>query len=170
MGRGRGELGHFGTIGADGPVRAAARRMAEGSYSCLVVVEDRDAIGVLTDGDLAMRVVASGGRGEGQRVREVMSCPAITVTPGESYGEVAAKMAAHRVRQLPVVEDGVLRGMVGLDDLIEIMAGELEDLAMAVRHEIWLTRTGEPDQLRGEEQIHDKLGWRPRDRLRRSLR
>ncbi|MBC8328893.1 MAG: CBS domain-containing protein [Planctomycetes bacterium] len=160
-------LQHIGTIEAAASVRAAAMLMAEGSYSSLVVTVADAAVGVLTDGDLAMRVVAEGSDGGGLAVRDVMSHPPVTVSPDESYADVVAKLSAHRVRQLPLVADGELRGMVSLDDLIEILAGEFDDLAMAVRHEIWLTRIGEPDSLKCERQIQKQLGWRPRDRFRR---
>jgi CBS domain-containing protein len=97
-------------------------------------------------------------------VAEVMSCPPVSASPDQSFAEVVERMAAAQVRQLPVVEDGELRGLVSLDDLVEIQAGDLDDLAMAVRHEIWLTRIGEPDPLRGEDQIRRQLGWFPGDR------
>ncbi len=162
------KLRHFGTIEVDAPVRRAAKLMAEGSYSSLVVTQGKQALGMLTDGDLAMRVIAEGSDGEGLTVGAVMSQPVATVSPDESYADLVGKLSAFRVRQLPVVEDGKLRGLVSLDDLIEILAGELEDLAMAVRHELWLTRIGEPDQLKGEEEIREQLGWCPRDRLRKT--
>jgi signal-transduction protein with cAMP-binding, CBS, and nucleotidyltransferase domain len=157
-------LPHFGTVEAEASAAEAARVMARGNYSCLVVTRGTRAVGLLTDGDLTMRVIAEERSPERTRVAEVMSCPPVSASPDQSFAEVVERMAAAQVRQLPVVEDGELRGLVSLDDLVEIQAGDLDDLAMAVRHEIWLTRIGEPDPLRGEDQIRRQLGWFPGDR------
>ncbi len=99
------------------PIHAAARLMTQRLVDSVVVVEPSGApLGILTDTDLRVRVVAQ-GRSLDRPVVEVMSRPLHTIGP-ESYGfEALLAMSRHGVDHLVVVEDGRVAGIISNHDL-----------------------------------------------------
>ena len=66
-------------------------------------------------------------------VEKVMTAPAITVTPDVSMLAALSQMTKRRIRHLPVVEDGVLVGIVSIGDLVKYRIDRIEDEAEAMR-------------------------------------
>jgi CBS domain-containing protein len=104
-------------ITPDTTAQEAARLMKSEDVGALPTVEDGRLIGVVTDRDLAVRVVAE-GRGPDTPVSEIASKDIVTIDPQQSLEEAARLMAEHQVRRLPVVEeDGRLIGMLAQADV-----------------------------------------------------
>lgn len=103
------------TIGADAPLRDAARRMRDEDISALVVTTGGGCI--VTQGDV-VGAVADGRDPEATVVRDVMTDDVETVTPDLLMQEVAAMMTMYGVKHLPVV-DGDYVGMVSSTDIAE---------------------------------------------------
>jgi CBS domain-containing protein len=101
-------------------VRDAARRMAAEGATC-VLVELGPTVGIVTDHDLRMRVVAAGA-GPETPLREVMTAPAWTVAADRTGAEALLEMLDRGVRHLPV-RDAHGRVLGVLDD-VDLMAGE----------------------------------------------
>lgn len=102
-----------------------ARMMRERRVGSVVVVDPAGSpVAMVTDRDLAVRVLAE-GRDPGAAVGEVASRPLICGEPEMELDEAAALMVQHRVRRLPVVAAGRLDGIVSLDD-IAVRTGNLE--------------------------------------------
>ena len=105
-------------VGSEEPVTAAARLMARRNLGMLPVRgRDGRLAGVVTDRDLVLRCIAAGQDAAQMSVERVMSNYVAAVAPEDSMEQAARRMAAERVRRLPVVEDGKLVGMVSLGDL-----------------------------------------------------
>ncbi len=101
------------------PAREAARIMKTEDTGILPIVEGDRVVGVVTDRDLALRVVAE-GRGAETPVAEIASKDLVTIDPQQSLEEAARLMAEHQVRRLPVVEeDGRLVGILSQKDLAD---------------------------------------------------
>jgi len=99
-------------------VAVAARALERHNIGSLPVCgEDGKICGVITDRDLVTRCVASGRSPEKTKVREVMTGRVITAACEMDTAEAAKLMGQQQIRRLPVVENGVLRGMVSLGDL-----------------------------------------------------
>jgi len=126
-------------VAADGaPVREVARLMLDEGVSGVPVVDASGvAIGMASDGDLMgcrpddgrrdwwLRMLADGaaaeealGPGGDRLVREVMSAPLISIAPDAPVQDIAEAMQAHRIKRLPVIEDGRVLGVVGRADLL----------------------------------------------------
>lgn len=107
------------SVSAETSIRDAAARMAtEGIGSCLVVNAD-GLCGIITEQDLARRVVAGGIDAQTTPVSGVMSSPVITTGPGGSVGDAADLMVAHQVRRVVVQdEDGLPVGIVTARDVL----------------------------------------------------
>jgi len=119
------------TVHAEDTVEEAARRMREWKVAGLVVTDEAQRpIGIVTDRDIVLRGVA---RCPDQLstlpVREIMSGDVATASPYETLDVVLRRMRGLGVRRLPMVSaDGVLEGLVTLDDILGVMSDELRDL------------------------------------------
>lgn len=106
-------------------VEEAARRMAEFNISSIVVMEEDEIVGLLTDTDLKARVVAE-GRGPETPVREVMTRELISADIGTPVREVLSLMADKSIKHVLITEEGEFVGMVTFRDLIDIELHTLE--------------------------------------------
>jgi CBS domain-containing protein len=106
------------SIDADKPVAYAARMMRDEDVGIAPIVEGDRLVGVLTDRDIAVRVVAEGLDPERVKVAEVASRDVVTLDPDQDLDEALRLLARHRVRRLPVVEeDGRVVGVLAQADV-----------------------------------------------------
>jgi CBS domain-containing protein len=107
------------------PVTEAARLMREEDVGSLPVVENERLVGVITDRDIVMRLVAEGRDAGNTSVGEILSADLVTVSPDQPLVEALELMARHQVRRLPVVEDeGRLVGVISQADVARDARGE----------------------------------------------
>ena len=107
------------------PVREVAEIMRERNVGSVVLVDEHgDAVGFITDRDLAVSVLADGHDAD-VPAGDHASSPVVTGAPGMHVNEATELMVSHGVRRLPIVEDGHLTGIVTLDDLA-VRIGDLE--------------------------------------------
>ena len=112
------------SIDTDKTVVYAAKMMRDEDVGIAPIVEGDRLVGVLTDRDIAVRVVAEGRDPEQVKVTEVASRDIVTLDPQQDLDEALRLMARHQVRRLPVVEeDGRLVGVVAQADVAQ-QAGE----------------------------------------------
>jgi CBS domain-containing protein len=96
----------------------AARIMKQEDAGVVPVTENGRLTGMVTDRDIAIRVVAEGKDPKSTTVREVASTDLVTIDPQQDLDEALRLMAKHQVRRLPVVEeDGRLVGVVAQADV-----------------------------------------------------
>jgi CBS domain-containing protein len=100
----------------DSIVQAAKLMKGEDSGIAPIVDGDR-LVGVITDRDIAVRVVAEGRDPQTTRVEEIASTNLITVDPQQNLDEALRLIRQHHVRRLPVVEDGKFIGIVAESDV-----------------------------------------------------
>jgi CBS domain-containing protein len=106
------------TIEPNTSVADAARIMKQEDAGVVPVTENGRLTGMVTDRDIAIRVVAEGKDPQSTPVREVASQNLVTVDPQQDLDEALRLMAKHQVRRLPVVEeDGRLVGVVAQADV-----------------------------------------------------
>ncbi len=111
-------------------VRTAAQRMAARNVGTLVVVDaKKTVIGIVTDRDLALRVVAQGSDPNAVRVLDAMTTDVQTVFDHASIEDALSLMRAKGVRRLPVVlSDGRVAGIISLDDILSFIADEFAEV------------------------------------------
>ncbi len=120
------------TVKVGDSVVDAAKLMKGEETGIAPIVEDGRLIGVVTDHDITVRVVAEGRDPSTTRVEDVASVDLITVDPDEDLDEALALMAHHDVRRLPVVEeDGTLVGMVAHADVLRHVEAERAESVFA---------------------------------------
>jgi CBS domain-containing protein len=117
-------------------VYAAARTMRDYHVGAVVVVDEAGStpVGLLTDRDIACRVVAQGMNPKFIGVTSVMSHHPIVARRDEDIDGAVMRMREAGVRRLPIVdEQGKLAGFMALDDLTVLLAGEMEQAASVLR-------------------------------------
>ena len=118
----------------------AARLMRTHHVGDLVVVETRAGhkhpVGVVTDRDIVVEVVAAAVSPESLKVGDIMGLEVATVRESEGVFEALRYMRDKGVRRMPVVDgSGGLVGILTLDDLLSLLAEEMTGLAQLVSHE-----------------------------------
>ena len=126
------------TVHANEPIGTCARRMHDEHVGCLVVVEPNDGsdfpVGMLTDRDIAIEVVAFGLDPGTLTAGDVMSAKPVVVEEDDDLLDALAHMRERGVRRLPVVRpDGALTGMVALDNLLEALGEEIDGVVGVMR-------------------------------------
>lgn len=121
-------------------VREAAELMRTHHVGDLVVTEERGGrrhpVGIVTDRDIVVEVVAPGVNPEALKVGEIMGPELATVRESEGLFEALRYMRDKGVRRMPVVDrDGGLVGILTMDDLLGLLAEEMTELAKLVSHE-----------------------------------
>jgi signal-transduction protein with cAMP-binding, CBS, and nucleotidyltransferase domain len=92
--------------------------MGEKNIGALVVVDGDEVVGILSERDYSRKVVLVGRTSRDTLVGEIISRPAITVSSADSIETCMKLMTSRRIRHLPVVEHGVLTGLVSMGDLV----------------------------------------------------
>lgn len=139
------------TIDADADIAAAARLMREKHVGYLVVTEPataggmRKVLGVLTDRDIVVSVVALGVEPRSLKVDDVMTRNPLLVSESSSIDAALCFMRDVGVRRVPVVGNaGELTGVLALDDVLERMAQQLTSVAALIRSEQRMERVARP--------------------------
>jgi len=104
----------------DGSVSAleAAKIMAEKGSTYLVVLENTQLAGIVTERDFVARVVARERDPSGTKISEIVSKPLVTINPDATLSEAVKIMAKHGIRKLPVVQNGILCGILTSRDIM----------------------------------------------------
>jgi CBS domain-containing protein len=105
------------TVSPEAPVKEAAKLMGSEDVGSLPVVEGEKLVGVLTDRDIALRVVGEGKDPGSTTVADIQSGDLVAVGPDQDLQEALDEMARHQVRRLPVVDGGRLLGVVAQADV-----------------------------------------------------
>jgi len=98
----------------------AVSLMNEHEIGCLVVVEGEKPVGIITERDLLKRCLAKSKELGKMKVEDIMSKPVVTVNPDLQIEEAAKLMCEKKIKKLPIVEGGKLRGLVTLTDILRI--------------------------------------------------
>jgi CBS domain-containing protein len=106
------------TVNAETPVLEVIRLMAEHHIGSVLVVNGQQLEGIATERDYARKVILKGRSSQDTPVRIIMSTPVTTVSPDFSVNDCMAIMTEKHFRHLPVIENGVLVGMVSIGDLV----------------------------------------------------
>jgi CBS domain-containing protein len=114
-------------------VEQAARVMRAKNVGALVVVNAGRPVGMLTDRDVAVEVVAKGLDPDTVRVGDVMHKKPVTILEDLGVFDAAKAFARTGVRRLPVVtKSGALVGVIAVDDLIMLLGNEMGHMAAAL--------------------------------------
>jgi CBS domain-containing protein len=136
------------TAAPDSPARAVALLMRDRNVGSVVLVDESGRpVGMVTDRDLALDVLAEGAD-PGMPAEECATAPVVTGDHDMELEEAAALMVGHRIRRLPVMDGDALVGIVTLDDIavrtgnVEIAQQMTADVARAVFPDFYFHQRG----------------------------
>lgn len=112
------KLGEIWTTSLSDTVYEAIRKMGEKNIGALVVTENDEVIGVLSERDYSRKVVLQGRTSRDTLVGEIVTRPAITVSSKDGIEKCMQLMIGNRIRHLPVVDNGRLMGLISIGDLV----------------------------------------------------
>lgn len=114
------------TIDPESKADTAASLMKRKGVGSVIVVQDSDAIGIVTERDIVTKVAAQNLLPSKLKVREIMSSPVISIHPHAEVVEAAKKMNSLRIRRLAVVEDTKLVGLITEKDILKVWPHMIE--------------------------------------------
>ncbi len=114
-------------------MREALGILATRRIGALPVMRGGEIAGVFSERDVIYCLEREGEASLAKPVGEVMTAPAITVSPSTSIEEALEMMTRRRIRHLPVVENGALRGFVSIGDLVKAQIDDIAREAQAMR-------------------------------------
>jgi CBS domain-containing protein len=142
------------TATASTPLKAAATTMVDARISGLPVTDEEGSlVGIITETDFLhhvpgkprkpraglLRAIFSSGKGVASNattVGDVMTRDVVVIGPGDDHSIAARLMERHRVKRLPVVEDGRLVGIVSRADLLGVLTRPDEAVAAEIREHV----------------------------------
>jgi CBS domain-containing protein len=107
------------TVAPSGAVLDAVKLMAEKGIGALLVMEGGEVVGIISERDVARKVVLIGGSPADTRVDEIMTKRVYTASLDETAEECLAVMTEMRIRHLPVVDGRRVVGVVSIGDLVK---------------------------------------------------
>jgi len=111
--------GHVLTIHENASITSAAEKMRQDNIGSLVVVDEREkVVGIITERDLLAKVVAAGKDPNTTEVAEAMSPQVVACHRETSLSEAQLTMSRHKIRHLPIIEDGLPLGMLSSRDVL----------------------------------------------------
>ena len=117
-------------------VLQALQTMAELRIGALLVMEGDAIVGILTERDYARKIALMGRSSLTTLVSDVMTTAVMYVQPTQSSEECMALMTQNRLRHLPVVDDGMVIGMISIGDLVKDIISEQQFIIEQMKHYI----------------------------------
>ncbi len=115
---------------ATGPAETVAATARLLNYQRIGAVLVRDAkdnvVGVISERDIIRGIAVNGARALDMEVRELMTREVVSCKPTDTISEVMRVMTTRRFRHLPVMEDGTLKGMISVGDVVKYRLDESE--------------------------------------------
>ena len=105
------------TIPPDAPVSDALKLMSQKERDALVVAENGNMVGIITQEDYARKVILKGKKAKKIRVRDIMSSKVIYATPDKKLNKCLSLMTKNRIHHLPVLEDDHPVGLLSIEDI-----------------------------------------------------
>ena len=119
------------TIAPDASVYEAIELMAEKRIGAVLVTAEGRLEGILSERDYARKVVLQDKSSKSTAVREIMTAPVMFVSMDNTVGECMRIITEKRIRHLPVMEEGVIAGIVSIGDLVNWVITEQQQ---TIRH------------------------------------
>ncbi len=120
QGKGGGVL----SVAPDASVFDALKLMAEKNVGALLVMSDGRLHGIMSERDYARKVILLGKSSHELEVCDIMSDDVVSVTPAQNVDDCMALMSEHRIRHLPVIDNGRVIGVLSIGDLVKAVIEE----------------------------------------------
>lgn len=121
------------TCSPDMSAAEAARLMRDRNTGDVLVTDEGKLLGIVTDRDISVRVAAKSVHPEEVPVRSIMSKHVVTGQPTWDVDKISKTMGKHQIRRLPIVDNGMLMGIISVGDLA-VRSKKSDPLVQSLRH------------------------------------
>ena len=118
---------HIVSVVPDSTVLEAIILMADKAIGSLIVMDDDELLGIVTERDYARKVIIKGRSSKSTRVSEIMTTDVFTTSSAESVNDCMSVMTEKRIRHLPVLEDNRVIGMISIGDLVQAIISDQKE-------------------------------------------
>jgi CBS domain-containing protein len=126
----------FHAVGPDMLAYDALEIMSDKNIGALLVVENGHLKGVFSERDYARKVILKGRSSKSTAVRELMTSPPICVSPDNTLQECMVLMTKNHIRHLPVLDNGAIKGVVSIGDVVSTVISEQETVIEELKNYI----------------------------------
>lgn len=112
------------SIRSDASVFDALKLMANKEIGALLVIDDANLVGVISERDYARKVVLKGRSAENTHVKDIMSPNVVSIQTGQDVKACMTLMTDKRIRHLPVMDGSAILGVVSIGDLVKSIINE----------------------------------------------
>jgi signal-transduction protein with cAMP-binding, CBS, and nucleotidyltransferase domain len=124
------------TIKEEAPANRVAELMDKDDLGCIIVTnKDGQPLGIITERDLVVRVLAKNAKPDSVKANEVMTSPLITIEPDATITDAARRMSRLNIRRLGVVYKGQITGLLSSKDVLGVMPELIEIIQERARIE-----------------------------------
>jgi CBS domain-containing protein len=124
------------SIRPDASVLDAIKLMADKGIGSLVVTENDELKGIVTERDYARKVIIKGRSSKTTQVAEIMTVDVVTASSDLTVNKCMTMMTEKKCRHLPVVDDGELVGMISIGDLVQAIISDQQEEIEQLEHYI----------------------------------
>ena len=107
-------------------VKNCANVMAAERVSSVIVTENNALVGIVTEKDLARKIVAKGLESDKILVKDIMSTGVLTIEPQTSLYDATLKLTSKKIKHLPVVSDNIVVGLITAMDILRVQPALME--------------------------------------------
>lgn len=109
---------HVFAVSSHATVLEALKYLGEKNIGAVLVIDDNKLVGILSERDYARKIILKGKASHDTLVAEIMTENPLTVSPQDSIDTCMAIMSEKHIRHLPVVNVGVVVGMISIGDVV----------------------------------------------------
>lgn len=124
------------TIAPTALVLEAIQLLADKGIGALLVIENDQVVGIVTERDYARKVHIKGRSSDDTPVNAIMTSPVMYVRPDQTNEQCMALMTENRLRHLPVMDNGKLVGLISIGDLVKDIISEQQFIIQQLEHYI----------------------------------
>ena len=118
------------SITSDITVYEALKAMGERNIGALLVIEDQQLMGIISERDYARKIILKGKSSHDTLVKEIMTENVISISPEDSIEKCMELMSERHIRHLPVMKDGIVTGIISITDVVTaIIASQKETIS-----------------------------------------
>jgi CBS domain-containing protein len=123
------------TLEEDETSNKVANLMEENELGCVILTKNGKPVGIITERDLVIRVLAKNLAPDTVKAKEIMTAPLLTIQPEATISEAARRMSRLNIRRLGVVYKGSLVGLLSSKDILGVMPELIEIIQEKARIE-----------------------------------